>query len=160
MLRIKIFIMIYLAKFFYGFSKISTSVIYAQAVHETGDFKSKIFRENNNLFGMRQAKVRKNYATGTKSGHATFKTHNDSIRDYFERQKNFRISAVNDEEFILSTVNSNYAEDKNYLSKWTNLIKTIKTPVSNIYFALLFFFLLFAVLVLRSSTNNNSYKTK
>ena len=38
--------------------------ITAQAAHETGNFTSKIFKENNNLFGMKKPAVRKTYAIG------------------------------------------------------------------------------------------------
>jgi flagellum-specific peptidoglycan hydrolase FlgJ len=152
--------MIYLAKLLYGFAKISTSVIYVQAYHETGNFKSKIFKENSNLFGMRKPSKRKTFATGSQNGHAVFKSHWDSIRDYFERQKNFRINSVGDEEYMISTVASGYAEDKNYLSKWKNLNISVKSPVDNLYFAFIFFFFFISVLIwfgtISNNKNNNS----
>lgn len=113
-----------------GYTKVPTKVIYAQAWHETGGFKSKIFRENKNLFGMRQAKKRKNLATGELHSHATYRGYKDSIRDYFLRQKNFGIPNVGESEYIERTVNSNYAEDRLYWSKWLNVIRTIKHPSS------------------------------
>jgi hypothetical protein len=39
-------------------------IVLAQARLETGGYKSRIFKENNNLFGMRQATVRINTASG------------------------------------------------------------------------------------------------
>ena len=139
MLKLKIYLMIYFAKLFNGFGKVSTSVIYAQAVHETGDFTSPIFKEQNNLFGMRHPSRRKTYSQGTKRAHAYFKTHWDSIRDYFERQKNFSISSEDDQSFMSSTVASNYAEDPNYLQKWQRLAGSVKKPVTGIYIGVLFF---------------------
>ena len=40
-------------------------IVYAQAMLESGNFTSKIFRENNNMFGMKQARVRINLAKST-----------------------------------------------------------------------------------------------
>ena len=128
--KILIWVYIHFLKQWYGFSKISTRLIYAQAYHETGNFTSKVFKQNKNPFGMRQAKIRKNFATGTSLGHATFSSLFNSVRDYFERQKNFRIDSTNDSKFMVSTVNSNYAEDKLYLQKWQKTVDTIKiSPV-------------------------------
>ena len=56
--------------------------IIAIAKHETGNFTSKIFRENNNLFGMKQAKTRENTAIGTNHGHAVYCCINDSLIDF------------------------------------------------------------------------------
>ncbi len=128
--KILIWVYIHFLKQWYGFSKISTKLIYAQAYHETGNFTSKVFKQNKNPFGMRQAKIRKNYATGTNLGHATFSSLFNSVRDYFERQKNFRIDKTSDAKYINSTVNSNYAEDKLYKQKWENTFNTIQiSPV-------------------------------
>ncbi len=138
--NILIWCMIWFHKNAYGFTNISTKLIYTQAYHETGNFKSAVFKQNNNLFGMRQPKVRKNYATGSNLGHATFKNHNDSIRDYFERQRNFKIGNINDEAYIEATVKSNYAEDKRYKEKWIALLDKVKAPIDNSILYLLFFF--------------------
>lgn len=139
--------MIALAKFLYGFSQISTMVIYGQALHETGNLKSTIFKENKNLFGCKMPRVRKTYGQGTKRGHAYYKSHWDSIRDYFERQKYFKVDSSNDEAFIETTFTSGYAEDRAYVKAWKNMIATSKKPIGNLYLYLLFFFLLGFVLI-------------
>jgi len=54
----------------------------AQSYVETGQFNSKIFRENNNLFGMKQAKQRVNTAKGTQHNHAYYDTWEESVYDY------------------------------------------------------------------------------
>jgi uncharacterized FlgJ-related protein len=56
--------------------------IFSQAAFETGNFASVIFKEQNNLFGMKLAKVRPTKATGEARGHAVFKSLSDSIADY------------------------------------------------------------------------------
>lgn len=160
LLNLKLWLYISALKFYYGFSAISTALIYAQAKHETGNFNSKIFHENNNLFGMRQAKIRKNYATGTNRNHAIYKNLFDSVRDYFERQKNFRISNTNDSEFIASTVKSNYATDKKYKEKWLAVRQGVKPPFNFTVLLALFFFLLVAGYITNSGNNKNKNKNK
>ncbi|TPN88837.1 glucosaminidase domain-containing protein [Aquimarina algicola] len=129
LLKFKLFLYIWVIKQLYSYNRVPTKTIYAQAWLETGGFTSAIFKENHNLFGMRQAKVRKNFATGTNRSHATYKNHLDSIRDYFERQKYFNIPDGTTSTYIDATVKSNYAEDSNYKQKWFNLSDTVKTPL-------------------------------
>lgn len=66
-----------------GFNMRQAMFITAQAGHETANFKSKIFKENNNCFGMKLALIRKTTATGEKYGHATYKTLKDCIDDFY-----------------------------------------------------------------------------
>lgn len=141
--------MIHIVKQLYGFGKISTNLIYAQSLHETGNFTSAVFKENKNLFGMRQAKRRKNFATGTNRNHATFKTHFDSIRDYFERQKNFRVNNTSDALFVETTLSTNYAEDTNYKQKWLATNSSLVSPVSTKTLIILFFSILSLIVLLR-----------
>ena len=73
-----------------GFSLNMARFITAQAAHETGNFNSTIFKENNNLFGMKLPAIRQTTATGEKRGHATYNTIEDSIKDfkiYYEVRK-------------------------------------------------------------------------
>lgn len=148
MLKVKIWLWIWLWKNLYGYGKVSTKLLYAQTYHETGDFKSKVFKENKNLFGMREAKVRKTYNTGSNLKHATYKSHLDSIRDYFERQKYFGIPDEKDAAYIRATVKSNYAEDEKYAEKWEAIAERIKMPVNNLFLiGTLFFLVLIAVIL-------------
>lgn len=123
------FFLIWLVKLFFPrYWTIPTSLIYAQAKHETGNFTSSIFKENKNLFGMKQSFNTKGgfIETGTSRGHAVYKNWFDSIRDYFIRQKNgFNIKALTVEKYINETLNSNYAEDKNYKNKWLNTYNSL-----------------------------------
>lgn len=120
--------LIHLLKQWYGYKNISTAVIFAQAKHETGNFTSAIYEENNNLFGMQVPSIRKNYVTGKNRGHATFKSLFDSVRDYFLRQQNFRIPSTSDEEYMIRTNNSGYAEDMSYYNKWKSVLAGVKAP--------------------------------
>jgi hypothetical protein len=65
-----------------GFRFDTAVFIAAQAVHETGNFTSHIYKENNNLFGMKLAAIRPTTATGENYDHATYKSIEDSIQDY------------------------------------------------------------------------------
>lgn len=156
--KVSIYFMIWFAKMLYPkFLSVNTGIIYTQAKHETGDFESDILKENNNLFGMKQAKVRKNYATGTNRGHATYKSKWDSIRDYFERQKNFNIPTKN---YMVETVNSGYAEDQKYLDKWTNLYNARGWKNSIIVIAVPAVLLVLGVLVFALSKVSKNGKGK
>jgi len=81
----------------------TANYIAAQSGHETGNFLSKIFRENNNLFGMKLALIRPTRATGKKYGHASYDTVEDSMEDYLlwanfvDMPRSFR----DPEEFVL-----------------------------------------------------------
>jgi len=66
-----------------GFTEEMSKLITAQAGFETGNFTSVIFKENNNLFGMKLARVRKTTAIGENRGHAVYKSVEDCISDYW-----------------------------------------------------------------------------
>lgn len=57
-------------------------IVYAQAVLESGRFKSKIFLENNNLFGMKVASSRATLGKGEQSGYAYYDSWKESLYDY------------------------------------------------------------------------------
>lgn len=63
-----------------GFNPVQAQYITAQAAHETGNFSSKIFLENKNLFGYKY--VGQNTALGEKNGHAYYENIYLSIQDY------------------------------------------------------------------------------
>ena len=57
--------------------------IFRHAQRESGNFKSKIFRDQNNAFGMRLAKRRKTLAESRKRGYAVYSNWYDSVYDYW-----------------------------------------------------------------------------
>lgn len=128
--------------------RVSTKLLYAQAWHETGDFKSEVFKQNKNLFGMRHPSKRKTYSQGSNLGHAVFKNHFASVRDYFERQKYFGIADSSDNEYMAQTVGSNYAEDPNYKRKWQTVKNQIKMPFNNYVVLIIFFFSVFTMVMI------------
>jgi uncharacterized FlgJ-related protein len=56
-------------------------VILAQCILESGNFKSPVFKQCNNLLGLREAKQRLTLATGTHLNHATFTTWKECLLD-------------------------------------------------------------------------------
>lgn len=89
-------------------------IVYAQARLETGNFTSKIFKENNNLFGMREATVRASTNKGTENDHAYFNDWYDSVIDYALYQANY-LSDIKNEDEYLQYLKQNYAEAPNYM---------------------------------------------
>lgn len=64
------------------YDDLSVRYIVAQAMHETGNFTSKLFTEHNNAFGMMYPQIRENVAhSATNTGYAHYNSINDSIRD-------------------------------------------------------------------------------
>jgi len=97
-------------------------IVYAQSLIETGHFDSKIFHENHNLFGMKQARTRVTTAQGTQYNHAYYDNWRESVYDYAFYQCRY-LSGLKNEEEYLAYLGRSYAEDPNYLSKIRNLVK-------------------------------------
>lgn len=56
-------------------------IVFRQAMVESGHLSSDIFKENNNLFGMKFPRKRPTFATGENRGHAKYTSWRQSIRD-------------------------------------------------------------------------------
>jgi hypothetical protein len=96
-------------------------IVMAQAIQETGNFKSNIFLENHNLFGMKQAKIRITLARGTNRNHAYYHNWQESLYDYAIYCSTY-LSKVYTEEEYFTYLEQNYAEDTKYVSRLKNLI--------------------------------------
>lgn len=66
-----------------------TDIVWAQAKIESGNFSSKLFRYNNNIFGMRVAKSRKHTSIGKRFGYAIYPNWKASVMDYKYFQDHF-----------------------------------------------------------------------
>jgi len=97
-------------------------IVFAQSLIETGHFDSKIFKENNNLFGMKQARTRVTTAQGTQYNHAYYDNWRESVYDYAFYQCRY-LSGLKNEEEYLAYLGRSYAEDPNYVSKIRGLVK-------------------------------------
>jgi len=96
-------------------------IVYAQARLETGNFQSHIFLNNNNIFGMRQARKRPTTNKGEENGHAYFNSWQESVLDYAMYSAAY-LSKISSEEQYFYYLGSNYAEDPNYVSKLKEII--------------------------------------
>jgi hypothetical protein len=91
-------------------------IVFAQAKLESGDFQSNIFRENNNIFGMKEAKSRVTTNVGTDNGHAKYENWRQSVLDYAFYQASF-LSDLKTEDEYYSYLNKNYAEVPDYANR-------------------------------------------
>jgi len=96
-------------------------IVLAQSRIETGRYSSKIFRENHNLFGMKQANRRVNTAKGTQYNHAFYETWRESVYDYAFYQSRYMNKANNEEEYFY-ILGQSYAEAPNY-------VKSLKSEI-------------------------------
>lgn len=96
-------------------------IVYAQAYIESGNFKSKLFRINHNLFGMKEAKSRINLALGSKRGYAYYRSWEDSVLDYAFYMA-YKSKYLNSENNYYAMLSKSYAENSNYVSTLKNFI--------------------------------------
>ena len=128
------------------------AILYAQAVHETGYFSSTLYKEHNNLFGMKPAQMRPQfYDSVVTLGNETFASYS-SLEQSFKDRKNldennqpFGVqtlannpfgsmvvlvgSAIEFEQYpfnyMQSVLDKGYATDPNYLQKWENIYNDV-----------------------------------
>jgi hypothetical protein len=97
-------------------------IILAQSYQETGHYKSTIFRENHNLFGMKEAVLRTNVAQGTNRGHAYYEDWQSSVVDYALYYATY-LSDIKTEGEYFEYLRQNYAQDPTYVERLKSLIK-------------------------------------
>ena len=101
-------------------------IVMAQAIAETGHYKSQVFKENHNLFGMKQATVRINTAKGTQNGHAYYDNWYQSVYDYAFYQCRY-LGQINTENDYYLYLSSTYAEaGDGYVKLVKDIIETEK----------------------------------
>jgi len=94
----------------------------AQSMIETGHWRSDIFLENNNLFGMKEAKSRITTAIGTNKNHAEYNTWRESVYDYAFYQSRY-LGRIRSESEYYQYLNASYAEDPNYIAKVKQMVE-------------------------------------
>lgn len=93
-------------------------IVYKQAIYESYHFKSKIFKHNKNLFGMRLAKSRKTTAKNkTKYKYAVYESWFDSLKDYKLWQDNVKPIHTKTLSNYLKYLDKIYSETNNYTAK-------------------------------------------
>lgn len=105
-------------------------IVIAQAIIESGFFKSDLFKTNNNLFGMRKAYQRPtvHMPTGIKlcfTNYSYYYSWHYSVYDYALWQTAYARNLTENE--YLDVLRKSYAEDEKYISKIKNIISGCKT---------------------------------
>ena len=90
-------------------------IVMAQSMLETGKWKSDIFIENHNLFGMKLASRRITTAEGTNRNHAYYNHWRESVYDYAFYQCKY-LSQLKSEHEYFQYLSASYAEDPNYIA--------------------------------------------
>jgi uncharacterized FlgJ-related protein len=95
-----------------GFSERMSRFISMQAAHETGGFKSALLRSNNNLFGMKQPKLRQTTSAGEKNGYASYESLEKSVSDMaiYLRTQGFALDYKSIDEYIEQLYKKRYFE--------------------------------------------------
>lgn len=75
-------------------------VVIAQAMLESGNFKSNLFQKNNNIFGMKYPRQRSTTAAGNRYGQSFYKNWYDSIKDYKLWQEARNLTSLSKDEYI------------------------------------------------------------
>ena len=94
-------------------------IVYAQIMLETGRLTSLVYKENNNLFGMRTVRNRITTSIGSNMGYAVYNNWKESVLDYAI----YQLLYLKDKDRVeyLDYLDKVYAEDPDYIKK-INLI--------------------------------------
>lgn len=100
-------------------------IVLSQAKIESGNYSSFIFRNNNNLFGMRHPTVRITTSKGPKFTYASYLSWRESVIDYglFMSRLSKELSS---EEDYYKFLGSTYAENPQYVVIVKKIADTIK----------------------------------
>jgi len=103
-------------------------IVVAQAVLETGWFKSKNFKTNNNLFGMRVPYNRMTTADSSINGYAHYKKWEESVIDYYLMLSvRNDIKSINTEQAYYNYLDYIYSEvGRSYSSQLKDIIVRLK----------------------------------
>ena len=97
-------------------------IVLAQSILETGHWTSTIFKENHNLFGMKQARSRIRTAKGTQLNHAYYHSWQESVYDYAFYQCRYLSKITNNEDYF-AALDASYAESNNYSKHLKEIIE-------------------------------------
>ena len=105
-------------------------IVYAQAKMESAHFSSPVYKNNHNLFGMKEAKTRPTTAIGTEMGHALYRNWRDSALDYALYQAAFLRNATTEEEYY-KYLSASYAEKSYYVAEVKKIADSLKVTMFN-----------------------------
>jgi flagellum-specific peptidoglycan hydrolase FlgJ len=106
-------------------------IAFAQAILETGHFKSQNCKTSNNLFGMMMPNVRETVAVAkNERGFAVYETWIHSVQDYALYQDYMMKRRNMTRSQYLSFINKKYSESRGYANKLNKIIKQHKDILS------------------------------
>jgi uncharacterized FlgJ-related protein len=91
-------------------------IVMAQALLETGRFKSTVFNRNHNLFGMKQPRLRTTTSKGRKGHYAEYDNWQSSVIDYKLWQDRMIHKGLTRKAYF-NYLRKHYAEDSMYVIK-------------------------------------------
>lgn len=97
-------------------------VVLAQAELESGNFTSPIFKENNNMFGMRVATKRPTTNKGEENGFAYYDNWRECVVDYAFYSAQY-LSDIKTKDELFDYLAQTYAGDTTYTTRLKELIK-------------------------------------
>ena len=100
-------------------------IILAQSYQETGHYKSGIFLECKNLFGMKEAKIRATLAKGTNRNHAYYDSWQESLYDYALFYNTY-LNDIKTEGEYYGYLEQYYAEDPTYVQRLKSIVNKRK----------------------------------
>lgn len=100
----------------------SRFTIISQFALETGWFNSRLFKDGNNLAGMKVPSRRETTATGSVYGYASYNHWTDSVDDFLLWLEYHSLG----ENYVEYLKRGSYAEDPHYYQKIMNIRKRIK----------------------------------
>lgn len=100
-------------------------IVMAQAIVESGYFKSQLYKENNNLFGMTIPGLRNTTNISSNGTFAKYNTWQRSVQDmgYLQQYNLKNVRLYNDEDYFIYLKNTNYAEAPDYITALKNTIQ-------------------------------------
>lgn len=98
-------------------------IVFAQAIKESGNFTSVIFKENHNLFGMRVPERRATTCIGINRTYAVYSNWKASIIDYALYQEAY-FRNLTEEEYLMK-LQRIYAEDSLYVKDLQKILHSL-----------------------------------
>lgn len=104
-------------------------IVWAQAVLESGNFKSQVFNSNKNLFGMKFPRKRPTTSIGSDRGYAKYESWEESVKDYKLYQEHyFKNKRINKTQYYIH-LNRIYCEiGSSYSERVKKIIKKMHNP--------------------------------
>lgn len=106
-------------------------VVFAQACLETGNFKSKIFRDNHNCFGMKLSGRRPTTTHELENDHALYSNWKESVVDYAFYQAYF-LSDLKTKQEYMSFIEANYSETPGYTQRLLGIANNVEKHIKSI----------------------------